>query len=122
MQGLPEMPIREIELENVLISADTGLICADAEHIKLTNVRILPEKSPVFAFYDSRNVTLRNISGPESESVFIKLQGEKTRDIHLAGPDISRLVDRIQLGEGVQPDAITMTPLLSPEKMNTSVQ
>jgi polygalacturonase len=122
LQGLPEMPIREIELENVLISADTGLVCADAEQIKLTNVKILPEKSPVFSFYDSRKVAMHNISSSESDGVFIRLQGEKTREIHLAGPDISRLVDRIQLGEGVQPDAISMTPLLSPEEKNPSGQ
>ena len=114
LQGLPEMPIREIELENVLISADTGLVCADAQQIKLTDVKILTEKSPVYSFYNSRNVTLQNISGSESEGVFIRLQGEKTKEIHLAGSNISRLVDRIQLTQGVQPDAITMTPL-SPE-------
>jgi polygalacturonase len=122
LQGLPEMPIREIELENVLISADAGLICADAEQIKLTNVKILPEKSPVFSFYDSRDVMMHNIGGSESDDVLIKLQGEKTQDIHLRGSNISRLVDRIELGKGVQPDAITMTPLLSPEEKNPSVQ
>ncbi len=122
LQGLPEMPIREIELENVLISADTGLVCADAEQIKLTNVEILPEKSPVFSFYDSRDVTMQSIRDEESEGVFIKLQGEKTQDIHLRGSNISRLVDRIQLAEGVKPDAITMTPLVSPEERNPSIQ
>jgi len=122
LQGLPEMPIAEIELENVLISADTGFVCADAEQIKLTNVRILPEKSPVFSFYDSRKVAMQNISCSESEGVFIRLQGEKTQEIHLAGSDISRLVDRIQLEKGVQPDAITMTPLLSPENKTRSPQ
>ena len=122
LQGLPEMPIREIELENVLISADTGLVCADAEQIKLTNVKILPEKSPVFSFYDSRDVMMQSIRDEESEGVFIKLQGEKTQDIHLRGSNISRLVDRIRLGKGVEPDAITMTPLVSPLEMNPSVQ
>lgn len=117
LQGLPEMPIREIELENILISADTGLVCTDAEQIKLTNVKILPEKSPVFSFYDSRDVTMQIIRDEESEGVFIKLQGEKTQDIHLAGSNISRFVDRIQFTGGVQPDAITMTPL-SPKKKN----
>jgi len=117
LQGLPEVPIREIELENVMISSDTGLVCNDAEQIKLTNISILPEKSPVFSFYESRKVAMHNISSSESDGIFLSLQGEKTQDIHLAGSNISRLVNRIQLGEGVQPDAITMTPL-SPEKKN----
>ncbi len=122
LQGLPEMPIRGIGLENVVISADTGLVCADAEQIILTNVKILPEKSPVFSFYDSRDIMMQNIRDEESDGVFIKLQGEKTQDIHLRGSNISRLVDRIELGKDIQPDAITMTPLLSPEEKNPSVQ
>ncbi|MBN2182801.1 MAG: glycoside hydrolase family 28 protein [Sedimentisphaerales bacterium] len=121
LQGLPEMPIREIELENVLISADNGLVCADAEQIKLTNVRILPEKSPVFSFFDSRKVDMQNISSADTGGTFIRLQGEKTQGIHLAGSNISKLVDRIELGKGVQPDAITMTPL-SPESSNPPAQ
>jgi polygalacturonase len=110
LQGLPEMPIRDIDLENVSISAGTGLVCNDAEQIKLTNVRILPEKSPVFSFYDSRKVEMENINGPLSGGVFLKLQGEKTREIRLKGSNISQIIDHIQLEKGVQPDAITIMP------------
>src|SRR6185369_12521668 len=35
IEGLPEMPIRGIKLENVQISAQTGIVCTDAERIKL---------------------------------------------------------------------------------------
>ena len=110
LQGLPEMPIRDIKLENVSISAGTGLICNDVEQITLTNVRILPEKSPVFSFYDSRKVELENINGPLSDGVFLKLQGEKTGEIQLKGSNISQIIDYIQLGKDVRPDAITMMP------------
>jgi polygalacturonase len=110
LQGLPEMPIRDIELENVSISAGTGLICNDAEQIKLTNVRILPEKAPVFSFYNSRKVEMKSIEGPLSDGVFLKLQGEKTGEIQLKGSNISQIIDHIQLGKDVKPDAITMMP------------
>lgn len=109
LQGLPEMPIREIELENVVISADTGFLCVDAEQIKLTNVKILPDKLPVFSLFDSRNVTMKDISGPESEGVFMRLQGDKTREIHLKGKSVSRIKERIDFGRDVKQDAITIT-------------
>ncbi len=109
LQGLPEMPIREIELENIFISAKTGLICANAEQIKLSNVRILSEKLPVFSLYDSHNVAMQDISITQSEGVFMRLQGDKTKDIHLKGTNVSQIRERIQFGKGVQPDAITIT-------------
>jgi len=109
LQGLPEMPIREIEMENVLISAGTGVVCADAERINFSNVRILPEQLPAFSLYDSRNVTMQDVSGP-SDGVFVRLQGDKTKEIHLKGPNVSQIKDRIQLGKGVQLDAIIMSP------------
>jgi len=81
----------------------------DAEQIKLTNVKILPGKLPVFSLYDSRNVTMKDISGPESEGVFMRLQGDKTREIHLKGKNISRIKERIDFGTDLKPDAVTFT-------------
>jgi len=109
LEGLPEMPIRDIELENVVISADTGFLCVDAEQIKLTNVKILPDKPPVFSLFDSRNVTMQDISGPESEGVFMKLRGDKTREIHLKGGNVTQIKERIDIGTEVKSDAITIT-------------
>jgi len=59
--------------------------------------------------YDSRNVTMQDVSGP-SDGVFVRLQGDKTKEIHLKGPNVSQIKDRIQLGKGVQLDAIIMSP------------
>ncbi len=109
LQGLPEMPIRDIELENVTVSADTGLLCVDADGIKLTNVNILPEKSPVCYFYDSRNVMMQNLDVPQTEGVFIKLEGDKTEGIELKGPNVAGFKDRIQLGKDVKPDAVMIS-------------
>ncbi len=40
LQGLPEMPLRGIELKNVHISAQKGVSITDAENITFENVRV----------------------------------------------------------------------------------
>jgi polygalacturonase len=108
LQGLPEMPIRDIELENITISAKTGFLCLDAEQVKLSNVKILSEKLPLFTFYDSRNVIMQDVSLPQAEGIFMRLEGENTQDINLKGSNVSEMKERIQFGKGVEPNVITV--------------
>lgn len=51
--GLPEMPAREIELENVSIGARSGLRIAYTEGISLRNVKIEAEAGPSLAVEDT---------------------------------------------------------------------
>ncbi len=106
LQGLPEMPISEIELKNVTISAKTGLLCVDADNIKLSNVNIIPEKSPAYYLYESLNVTLQNVSVAQSEETFMRLEGAKTNTIELKGSKTTGLKERIRFGKGVRSDAV----------------
>ena len=107
LQGLPEMPIREIEFQNMTISAKTGMFCVDADNIKLTNVKILPEKLPQFYLYNGRNITMQDISLPESRGILMRLEGDKTDTIDLKGDNASEISKRIKFGRGVKSDAVT---------------
>ena len=55
--GLPEMPARDIEIENVSIAAKAGLRIAYADGVTLHNVRIAPEVgSPILVEDTVRNL------------------------------------------------------------------
>jgi len=58
LEGLPEMPIRGIVLDDVRITATRGLTAVDADAITLRNIAITPATGPAIAVRDSRNVTL----------------------------------------------------------------
>lgn len=106
LEGLPEMAIRDIELENVLISARRGLECVDAEEIRLDNVRILSRTGPAFNLKDSRNVLIRKAAAPEGVEVFLKLDGASSSGVRLQETDLSRAKKGIELGKNVSADAI----------------
>ena len=105
IEGLPEMPIRGIELDNVQISARTGVVCADAERIKLTNMHITPTNGPVISLRDSREVTIDKAS-PGTASVFLRVEGEKSLNIRIKATDLSRTAMAIEFARGAKETAV----------------
>jgi polygalacturonase len=105
IEGLPEMPIRGIELENVQISARSGVVCVDAERIKLTNLRITPSSGPVISVRDSRDVAIDNAS-PGSARVFLRVEGEKSQNIRIKATDLSRTATPLEFNYGAKETAV----------------
>jgi polygalacturonase len=106
IRGLPEQPIENVTIENLCVAAEDGLTCSDAKGIKLTNVNIEPEESPVMLFKDSRDVTIEKSTCPSDTDVFVKLEGDKTADIRLLENDLSNARRDVVLGQDVSPDAV----------------
>jgi len=105
IEGLPEMPIRGIELDNVQISARTGVVCVDAERIKLTNLQITPTSGPVISVRDSREVTIDR-ARPGSANAFLRVEGEKSRNIRITATDLSRTGNAVEFAKGAKETAV----------------
>ena len=107
LEGLPEMPIREIRLENVLISSRRGLQAFDAEEIGLKNVRILSAGGPAFTLVNARKVGIEKAACTPGAPVFLKLAGPKTGEVRLSGTDWGTAAQKIERSADVPPDAVT---------------
>lgn len=105
IEGLPEMPIRGIELDNVQISARTGVVCVDAERIKLTNLKISSMSGPVITLKDSREVSIDK-SRAGNASVFLRVEGEKSQNISIKATDLSRTARPVEFDKGAKETAV----------------
>jgi DNA sulfur modification protein DndE len=105
IEGLPEMPIRGIELDNVQISARTGVVCVDAERIKLTNLKITPMIGPVISVKDSREVTIDK-SSYVSTGAFLRVEGEKSKNIRIKAIDLSHNAGAVEFDKGAKETAV----------------
>ncbi len=105
LQGLPEMPIRNINLENAVMSAQNGVTCIEADNIKFKNVKIIPDAPIAFSVFNGKNLLLENVTVPDSIGSFMKLAGGKTAAIELKGFDES-ISKKIQFGKKVKSDAV----------------
>ncbi len=106
LQGLPEMPLHGIELKNVSISAEKGLIAVNADQVKLVNAEILPQKGPVLAFHNSTNITIERAGYPAETDSFLALSGKKTAKINLIRTILSHARKEVKLAPEVNPNVL----------------
>lgn len=99
--GLPEMPLYNIELTNISISAQKGLLGVNADHIRLTNVEILPQSGPALAFHNSRNIAVEAARFPEDLETLLSLSGPKTAAIYLRKISARDAKERLKLAPEV---------------------
>lgn len=106
INGLPEMPIKNIVLDSVSVSAKGGVVLADAEGIQLNGCRIVALSGPVISVLQGRSITVKGGTFPAVADVFLKVAGEKSENIHLLGIDLTNAKKAVELGENVKPDAV----------------
>ncbi|HBL75521.1 MAG: glycoside hydrolase [Bacteroidetes bacterium GWF2_42_66] len=81
LQGLPEMNLENIVLENINMEADNGLFCMDVNGVTIRNLFLRTKKLPAFDFYNSKNISIKELVLPESEQPVISVNGERTENV-----------------------------------------
>jgi predicted nuclease of predicted toxin-antitoxin system len=107
LQGLPEMPISEIELNNIVMKADKAISLIDADGIKITNAKI-SSSDPVVRIIQSKNITFNKIESLNENKLFMKLDGVKTGNIIIKNIDPGKVKDKIEFGNEVSKNAVTV--------------
>jgi DNA sulfur modification protein DndE len=106
INGLPEMSIKNMNLENVSITSKRGVYIADADGIQLNGCRIVPQSGAVFNVISSRNVTVNGGSYPAAADVFVKVVGETSENIRLIGVDLKQAKKGVELDANVKVNAV----------------
>ena len=106
INGLPEMSIKNMNLENVSITSKRGVYIADADGIRLNGCRIVPQSGAVFNVISSRNVTVNGGSYPAAADVFVKVVGETSENIRLIGVDLKQAKKAVELDANVRVHAV----------------
>ncbi len=85
LQGLPEMPIEEIELHNCTLSSKAGFFAVDALSLVVDHLS-LATTAPMFTLTNCREVILRNTL-PLEKGVALRVRGPRSAQIRLPGID-----------------------------------
>jgi hypothetical protein len=106
LHGLPEMPLQNIELKDVSISAQKGLFGVNAERVKLVNVEIIPQTGPVLAWHNSTNITIENVHFPAEAQTVLSLSGKKTDGIKFSKTKVADVKKQVKLAPEVNATAL----------------
>jgi DNA sulfur modification protein DndE len=106
VNGLPEMPVKNLLVEDSNISSTHGVLCIDLDGFQLRNTKLALHDGPVAELYDSKRVTLSGLSCPEGADELVRVDGEKTESIVIENVDTSMAKRGIELGRSVKSDAV----------------
>lgn len=76
--GLPEMNISNINVENAFISSQYGALLCESDGIKFKNVHIVPQTGAALTLQNVKNFDLNEFTYPESLKEVIRIEGKST--------------------------------------------
>lgn len=72
--GLPEMKIKNIQVEDAIISSDLGAELVHASGVTFKNVQVFPEKGPKIKIQHSDNVIIEGEKIPDTEKKIVEIK------------------------------------------------
>lgn len=105
IRGLPEMPINNINIDNVVIKAKKGVELLEASNIRITNATFeVADANPLVTVRNSREIQLDKIKFTEAKN-FITLQGVNA-GVVVTGTDVKKAKEKPVLADGTKPGAL----------------
>lgn len=111
VRGLPEMHVKDIVLENMVIQAHKGLDIQEATGITFRNIKVLTnETNPVVDVLNSDKLVFDNISYTDNTELLFRISGPRNNAIHVKNTDLNKPKERISYELGATNNAVTVTP------------
>lgn len=99
IRGLPEMQVKDILLENMLLQAKKGIDVQEASDIVFRDVRVLAEENdPSVDITQSRNILFDKLNLGKNRMLSIRVNGERTEGIVFRKSDINPPLLKFELG------------------------
>ena len=107
VRGLPEMNVKNIFMENMILQSNQGLDFTEGTGIHLKNVQIITRNTnPVLNIHNSRNITLDKIGYKDGADLFLNVTGEKSGGIKVMNTDTSKTKKKIVTTYGANEKAV----------------
>ncbi|HUC81455.1 MAG TPA: glycoside hydrolase family 28 protein [Flavisolibacter sp.] len=108
VRGLPEMNIKNIVMEDMVLQAQEGLDMTEGTGIALKNVQLITEnKNPVMNIHNSQGISLTNVKYNDAD-VLLNVTGEKSKGIVLNSTDVKKAKKGVEFGYGATEEAVKM--------------
>jgi DNA sulfur modification protein DndE len=109
VRGLPEMSIKDISLENITLECQKGMLCQEAENIRLKNVTLLStETKPVLEVQNSKNISFDNLRYANGADLLLRVTGDRSQGIRLVNTNTKLAKKDVELGQKVGKKAVVV--------------
>ena len=107
IRGLPEMNIKNVNLENLTLQAKKGADIIEATGVNLKDIHLITKGSnPVFNVENSRQLTLNGIRYNDNAETLFSINGDKTAGITVLNTDLSKAKTKTSFDAGASASSI----------------
>ena len=107
VRGLPEMNVKNIVMQNMVLQAKHGLDMTEGSDITLKNVQIIArETNPILNIHNSSNITLDKIQYKNGADLLLNISGEKTKGVKLINTDTNNAKKKVDFTFGATDAAL----------------
>lgn len=97
IRGLPEMHVKDIVLENMVLQADKGIDVQEATGITFKNIKVISnETDPVIDVVHSDKLIFDNITYKDGAKLLFRINGERSSNITIKNTDASKAKEKIR--------------------------
>lgn len=108
VRGLPEMNVKNIVMQNMVLQAKQGLDMTEGSDITMKNVKVYTkETDPVLNIHNSKNITLQNITYNKGAELLLNVSGAKSKGIKVTGTDTKGAKKAIDFTYGATDAAVS---------------
>ena len=108
IRGIPEMHVKDIVLENMVLQAEKGIDVQEASGISFKNIKIISrETNPVVDIIQSDKLLFDNISYRDGSSLLFRVSGDKSTGIRIKNTDASKARQAISYELGATEKSVT---------------
>ena len=108
LQGLPEMNLQNVRLENAVLKAKKGITAVDSDGIELKNVYVITQTGPALTIYNSKNIEVTGLTYREGQEPVVQVLGPLTRNVKLENKDFKDASRQISKGKDLNTAALTL--------------
>ncbi|MDR7371649.1 glycoside hydrolase family 28 protein [Flavobacterium aquidurense] len=108
LQGLPEMNLQNIELSNLVISAEKGFSIIDANGIKITNAKLTIDSPSIFEIYNGKNLILKDVEFNSTSTKAVTIDGAASQNIELISSKKTDYTSKTTISETVSKGAVKL--------------
>ncbi len=109
VRGLPEMHVKDIVLENMVLQAKKGMDIQEASNITFRNIKIISdETNPVIDVVQSDNLIFDKIIYKDGSELLFRISGDRSHAIHIKNTDASKAKEKVSYELGATEKSVTI--------------
>jgi polygalacturonase len=108
VRGLPEMHVKDIVLENMVLQAKKGIDVQEASGITFKNIKIISDETkPVIDIVQSDKLVFENITYKDGAELLFRVSGDRSGNISIKNTDASKAKEKITYELGATDKSVT---------------